>query len=366
MIVIKVLEYVFIVIFFVFGVYSTVIIQKFKRNESRVREENCINKDDENNNHAIVETIQLVLSLVLFVIVFFYTAKLRILGGLFLVIALISFGKIFYGAQFSMGGVGDIISSDEEGELDVYERYSIFLLSDIMLVLIILELFSNLFTRLLKTIQDGIDGYLGDIVYIAVYCAVAYVLLFLIISMISDVILILYKFLLFFGKKIKQSGAVSKVYCFFVKSTRSNYGFNTILGKIIEHNKDSKKILVRVVYPFVFIIDIPLLSLRLFLTVMREGIGYLLMMVKNMGSFFVSIFGRFSSLSHRSVIKVALRLSLIIAIVLTVVMNRAFPIYKVSSNVTSIVEFVGSAIVIPAIFESLYYFRFRKSKRGII
>ena len=62
-------------------------------------------------------------------------------------------------------------------------------------------------------------------------------------------------------------------------------------------------------------------------------------------------------LSDKKVISISFRISLIMALVCTVVFNRYQPIFRIQESSTAVLEFIASAIIIPIIFEWINYFK---------
>lgn len=112
-----------------------------------------------------------------------------------------------------------------------------------------------------------------------------------------------------------------------------------------------------ILLPITFLLDIILAFISISLSLLSSSIGFLSLLIRMLRKALNKILNWLLNLSDKKVIAISFRISLIMALVFTVVFNRYQPIFRVQESSTAVLEFIASAIIIPIIFEWINSFK---------
>lgn len=112
-----------------------------------------------------------------------------------------------------------------------------------------------------------------------------------------------------------------------------------------------------ILLPITFIFDSFLALINISLSSISSSIGLLSLLIRMLRKALKQMLNWLLNLSDKRIIAISFRISLIMALVCTVVFNRYQPIFRVQESSTAVLEFIASAIIIPIIFEWISSFK---------
>ncbi len=117
------------------------------------------------------------------------------------------------------------------------------------------------------------------------------------------------------------------------------------------------RIFFKITVPFAFILDIILTILQMIFTILVSIFWYLICILIHLNYLFFRISEHMANTSERTVIVVAFRISLILGLCITVIINRYNPFFASPETPCAVIEFIASVILIPVILEWIMSFR---------
>ncbi len=122
------------------------------------------------------------------------------------------------------------------------------------------------------------------------------------------------------------------------------------------------KILLCIVMPIALFLDIIHYSLSMFGDFYISIAWYSYHIIRQLGTVFIKMSKWIVSVLDRTIIAASFRITIIVGLSATVIINRYEPFFLKQEESTAVLEFVSSAIVIPVIFEWIISFKNKRIK----
>ena len=116
------------------------------------------------------------------------------------------------------------------------------------------------------------------------------------------------------------------------------------------------------VMPIAFILDIIHCTLSFLCDSLISIVWYSYQILKQLGAVFKRIAAWIISVSDRTIIATSFRLTIVVGLCATVIINRYEPFFLKQDESTAVLEFISSAIVIPVILEWIVSFKNRRKE----
>lgn len=358
--IITILECIFLILFSVDFIASLFIHVKDKANKVEkipIKYEDRNLKDKENDQGCLLELIIMFLAVIILVTIacvgFKYIPGEKI-KWLLLIIAIIIIAPKIHLFLTSTKDFGKVINNESDRKLSVVEKLIVFKMGLLICLLLSYDLILQITDKVFNVVINYGET-VGKILYITSYCILIYVIVFAICITVFDLSSII-SMLLNKMKTISRRNSTVRKIIRFAKSIANRR--DVIICPFINKLKATNNRIIQIIFcPIVILIDAILEALHLIVSLLEDGVAFLILLLLFVYDETRRLFGRLSRISQRRVMKVTFRFSLIIAVAITVIMNRTAPVFVIGRNATAVVEFVGSAIVIPLILESIIMLR---------
>ena len=117
------------------------------------------------------------------------------------------------------------------------------------------------------------------------------------------------------------------------------------------------KVLLLPVIPIALLLDILQAFVLKIATIMASFFWYIIRILMHLNYFFFRISEHMANASERTVIVVAFRISLVLGLCITVIINRYTPFFASPETPSAVIEFIASVILIPVILEWILSFK---------
>ena len=246
-----------------------------------------------------------------------------------------------------------IINSKDGGKLS-FEDWS----SVVLIGILVWELF---FLKVPYWLLDNVSQYsnavLSDILTAVIYVSFIFVYIFFILATASAPMYYCVVFLRFVKKHLPFKRKRKQIGDYFVASIPAKVKQQSFLVDAMKCIRESKHFITRLLYllfPLIYCIDIIRQLFSTFLAYLKSCLGCAVFCFRKAENKIKSALLKVLNLQEKRIIAVSFRLSLIFSFVIVVVANRYEPIFKVCEESTAIFEFIGSAVIIPVIFEWIH------------
>ena len=246
-----------------------------------------------------------------------------------------------------------IINCKDGGSLSIADWISILLIS-----IFIWELaFFKVPYRLLESVAQWSNAVLSDVLTAVIYVGFIFVYIFFILATgpapmyCSIVFLRFVKNHLPFKRKRKQIGD------YFVANIPAKVKQQSFLVDAMKCIRESKHFITRLLYllfPLIYCIDIIRQLFSTLLVYSKTCLGCAVFCFRKAANKIKRGLLKVLNLSEKRIIAVSFRLALIFSFVTVVATNRYEPIFKAYEESTAVFEFVGSAVIIPVMFEWIH------------
>ena len=320
-------------------------------------------KEKENKQGCLVELIVMIVAIVVIVILaygLYQFVPIKKIMWILIPLVVILYSRKSYFFMSSAENFRKIMSNKSEEKLSIFEQFTVFTIGMFVSFIFLYDLLFHIKDKAFRVIVSNVEGNLGEILYITLYCVLIYILFFFICIIASSLSLSVYKGLMSIKRVMEKNNIAKKTVIFAKKIAKRDEIIQCTLVNKISYLK--KGIIKTIIIPFSIIIDGILEAFYILFSILEDGVAYLILSLMFIFNVITHFFRYVSKLSQRRIIRLSCRFSLIIAVALTVIMNRLMPIVTLNKNVTAIVEFVGSAIVIPLILESVVLLKGRKKQ----
>lgn len=244
--------------------------------------------------------------------------------------------------------VGAAISKDARGNLNKFEHQAI-----LMLTALPINLFSH---KILEKVHSYVTTYphaiysdwMTFLFYFVVISVLAFFISALTINPISLLLKLYFKCFYVFSKgRIAYFGKLQKF-------INGEYNKKTFCSAIIECGVKLhvllRMILWIIIIPVV-IIDILKGMIQLIILLMAAIVWYVFLILSWIFSKFNKLASFVMSLSDRSIIAICFRVSIVVGLGCTVIINRYEPLFRNQQESTAVLEFISSVIIIPIVYE---------------
>ena len=221
--------------------------------------------------------------------------------------------------------------------------------------------FSPVIPKIKSLIQPFLAQSTQEWFSILLFCVTLSILIFLIISIAISPLKLVSKICLSIITKMDSciNGPCKKLNNIIPETLASESLAISLIGKSKSYGLFKKTILL-FIFPFACSYDIFKVSFQILISFFISILWYTICIFSYINFFFFKIWKSIANTSEKSVVIVAFRISLILGLCLTVIINRYVPFFASPETPSAIIEFIASVIIIPVILEWIMSFR----KRG--
>lgn len=246
-----------------------------------------------------------------------------------------------------------IINSNDGGKLSFKDWSYV-----VLICILVWELF---FLKVPYWLLDNVSQYsnavLSDILTAVIYVGFIFVYIFFILATAPAPMYYCIVFLRFVKKHLPFKRQRKQIGDYLVVNILAKVKQQSFLVDTMKYIRESKHFITRLLYllfPVIYCIDIIKLLLSTFLAYFKSCLGCAVFCFRKAENKIKRVLLKALNLQEKRIIAVSFRLSLIFSFVIVVVANRYEPIFKVCEESTAIFEFIGSAVIIPVIFEWIH------------
>lgn len=218
--------------------------------------------------------------------------------------------------------------------------------------------------NILSTIIDNIsvysNAYLSDILLAITYILIFSIYLFFICSLFAESLISTINIFKTIYANCPWKNSLKNCGDYWINKIGNTGNFKSILIYLWKHIGNKKQFTYWTKYlliPITFLIDIIIELINVFFCEIISSIGCVCLLFRMINKSLNKLINWLLDLSDKKVISISFRISLIMALVCTVVFNRYQPIFRIQESSTAVLEFIASAIIIPIIFEWINSFK---------
>ena len=320
--------------------------------EDKKENENVTLSNDEKwqNNLRILIAIVAIIIFIFFTIYGLINKKFLLL--FFLICVPIYLEKMIE-VIVSLGTVGNVVKSNDTGVLSFREHMSIFLVSGFVSLL----QQGNCFEKINKFILKSCENIAADLLLIMLYVLTFFLYTFLICSQVPIIMLLTKKAYKKLIRYLPGKEVVKKYGDYFVERLEEPIKQSNLSISFIEMIKDKKtwiKKLCGIIVAITFCIDVVLFLVRVLWSIISSAFGYGVILLRLVKNVLKKLFNTIFNLSDKKLVAVSFRVAIILALVITVILNRYDVFVKNVDESTAVLEFLASSIIIPIVFEWIY------------
>lgn len=328
------------------------VIMGFKelvsKEEADTKKDVELAKDEK--RYDIVQTVIAILAVVVFVLIIIYGISNKKFLWLFILLVIPSGLDRIAHVLLSIGVVGNVVKTNDEGVLSYKEHTAIFLISSMILMLQQIECFEHI----LDFVTSTGSIIKSDMLSLLVYVVSLFVYFFLICAMIPLLTSLGIKISKKIISGIPGKDKMRKVGNFFVERIEKPINQPTITISFLNRINGCKTIIKIISIPIVLVtvvIDINLFMLKVICSFMGTSVGNLVIIYRIIKRTVKKLLRMILNLSDKKIVAISFRIAIIAALVVVVIMNRYHTIVKNVEDSTAVLEFVASSIIIPVVFE---------------
>lgn len=354
------LNLIFIVVF-VLAAITTPIWNKLEGQEQKNKKDNksTIESPEKKSTklEAGVNVILLLSMVLLFVAGFFWLLKsLNKYKWIFILLSIPVYIEYLTGTCIAIGTLSNVVKYNEPGRLSNQERTSIQLIAYVIFFLGMV----NPYERLLKYAGEITSSVVSDVLTVLILLVFSFLYTFLTIALISTPISCGVYLLKIIRKHFPFKEQIKRYGDYFVKCIDAKIQNELYLICAIRciHGIECRaKILLYLLLPLVYLIDIIKMCIKTLLSMIQSTIGFIVVFFRIIKKAAKEMFLWFLKLSDKHIVAVSFRLALIFSLVSIVILNRYQPFFKEYEASTTVFEFLASSIIIPVVFEWIYSIR---------
>lgn len=342
----NIFDYVFIVSTIAYVVMS--FREYVPKEENEIKAKSDVAKEEK--VYDIIQIIIIVAALAIFLVGVIYGVSNKKFLWLFILVGVPAYLEKIASAFVSIGIVGDVVKTNDEGTLTFREHTAIFLIASVVLILQTVKCFEHS--------KDFVMGYCGsiiaDLLLLLMYVIILFVYIFLTCSLIPILMLFGTRILKKIAGYVPGKGALKKCGNFFTerieKSIKQSQLTITFLKKVKGRNV-FVKILCMPIIIVAIIMDIVIFLFNVVCSFVISSIGYIIIICRILKRACKKVINAIFKLSDKKIVAVSFRIAIIAALVITVIINRYDVFVKNVEESTAVLEFVASSIIIPVVFE---------------
>lgn len=361
MLILNVLDRIFYFIFPI-SIFTTLIIQtienllKPSKNNAKINAPNNSSQKFTWKNH-IESAISI--SAILIIAAPVLLIWIKRIQNLYWLIAIISIPICIKGIVtfcHAIGIIKKVVISNDIGKLSSIEWTAINVLAYTIWFLNI----QNIFKILLKELHETTNVYISDMLIALSHIILFSLYIFILCALLSELL-------------INIIGVLKKLYIKLLLKNKITDFEQYWINKIEETPKLKSTLIFQweligrqpyfihwiryILLPITFIFDSFLALINISLSSISSSIGLLSLLIRMLRKALKQMLNWLLNLSDKRIIAISFRISLIMALVCTVVFNRYQPIFRMQEASTAVLEFIASAIIIPIIFEWISSFK---------
>lgn len=321
--------------------------------------------DKTKNWDVLVQNIEYSIALLLLLsIVLYVVIKLPRFSWVITLFGLPVYLSRIVEASISIGIVGRIVTSNDSGRISEFEVLSI---EAISYALWLVESF-GLIDKCLRWVQSMSTPFLGDFCRTIVYISLTFLYIFLISALIPRPLSFVAKYTVALASWLKSKFRLHRIEDYFIKQIGKPVSTNSLLVASIRNKEKYHfcivvKTLKWLLAPIFLLIDILLIIIKVFLSLIGTTLGYLFFLLQKIGNIMERIIHWINNLSDRRALATSFRVASIVSLSLVVAVNRYEPFLHQYDASTAIMEFIASSIIIPVVFEWIGEIRTNNSKK---
>ncbi len=311
---------------------------------------------EENSWKSKVETFIVIVSLIVLLgLIGILWIKYKI-TWIILVFAFPAYIERIIEAYISIGIVRDVVSSTKKEKLSYREKSAI----GAVAYIVWLGGVYDCFEKVIKIVREYPNTIISDISIIVCYVFAFFIYIFFICSLLPSLIFCFIDILKKANNSYPYKQKIEKCENYFIERCEKSIKINSILIKCIDKIIKAKfviKIAVVFFLPIAFIRDIIVVVCTTIFSIIRSVIGYIFLLLRLFKRTIKRSIKWISKLSDKRIVVLSFRVAFVMALAITVIINRYQPLLKNYEESTSVLEFVASSIIIPVIFEWIYSIR---------
>lgn len=246
-----------------------------------------------------------------------------------------------------------IINSKDGGRLSFEDWMSILILS-----MFIWELFFfKVPYRLLESVAQWSNVVLSDVLTAVIYVGFIFVYIFFILAMGPAPMYSCIAILRFVKNHVPFKQKRKQIGDYLMGNISAKVKQQSFLVDTMKRMRKSKHFITRLLYllfPVIYCTDIIKQLFSTFLIYLKICLGCVVFCFREATNKIKRALLKVMNLPEKRIIAVSFRLALIFSLVIVVVTNRYEPIFKAYEESTVVFEFIGSAVIIPVIFEWIH------------
>lgn len=322
--------------------------------------DNCvkgIESDNSGNNASsnerwkdIVELLILISTVIVFVFVVILMSK-NIKNSYWLIIIGVPGylnGAINVYKSFEI--VEKVVKSNEKGKMTFKDQIAIHILSYAFWVIGGF----NIFEKVIEKAYNYKNVYLSDIMIALFYIFLTCTYLFFICSFFWRLFVSFMCVAKFVYSKLPCRNMIIAYGNYWICQTDSPIRHKSILvlqWEIIEKWNPLIRWIRYFLLPFSFALDIIIMIFKVLISLIASTIGYFCILVKKIKKTLYIVVSCIIEISDIRIVSMSFRISIIMALIFIVALNRYETIFRIQEASTAILEFLASTIIIPIIFE---------------
>lgn len=266
------------------------------------------------------------------------------------IIALPTYLKQIVNTYYSYGIIKKVIRSNDSGKLSSKEQFAIIILAFTLWFFGALKIFEKIIERTYMWTNVYLSDMFVALIYVLAFC----LYIFFICSLLTELIIRIINIQKKISDKLPWDGKIKSFGKYWANKIDKPIAFKSIL--ILQwENIGKRNLSIRwiryLLLPGTFVLDIIVKLVSILISQFSYSVGYICVLVRMTKKTLNSLLNWLLGLSDKRIVAISFRIALILALLCVVVLNRYQPIFKMKEANTAVFEFVGSAIIIPIVFE---------------
>lgn len=361
MLILNVLDRIYFFIFII-SIITTFIIQitenLFMPSENNTKINDSNNSNKKSTWKSYIQAA-IYISATIIIATLFLLICIKKIQKLYWLIAIISISICIKGVVaffHAIEIIKKVVISNDIGKLSPVEWAAINILAYAIWLLKI----QNIFKILLKKLYKISNVYMSDLLIALSYIILFSLYIFTICALVSELLINIIGVLKKIYTKLLLNDKITTFEQYWINKIEKTPELKSTLifqWELIGRQPRSIHWIRYILLPITFLLDIILAFISISLSLLSSSIGFLSLLIRMLRKALNKILNWLLNLSDKKVIAISFRISLIMALVFTVVFNRYQPIFRVQESSTAVLEFIASAIIIPIIFEWINSFK---------
>lgn len=314
------------------------------------------NKNNPQWENMVEGAILITTALVFLVLIFLLLLKIKNRHWIIRIITIPVYLEQFIIIYQSIGIIQQVVKSNDNKKLTFKELTAINTLAYLIWFLKI----QIIFEKIIKRIYNTSYIYLADMLVAFSYILIFSLYIFFICAISSELTIIVLNITKNICDKLPWKAKIQNLEYYWINKIGENITFKSTLilqWNFIEKQNKHIRWIRYLLLPITFILDVIIMLGSIAISLIICSIGYIFLLIKMLKRTLIKLANWLLNLSDKRIIAISFRLSIIMALVCIVILNRYQPIFKIQESSTAILEFIASAIIIPIVFEWINSFK---------